>query len=218
MVLRADGTFIYTPRLLSAGSDSFQYRVSDGKGGVATGTATITIHLLPTSGLGVAWWQDGRPLLPSGNMYMEYDTAVFSSATTLTAGPGVTVTEQVTSGATSFRITGGNATSLAAAQSNRDYMRSTFVVRPGVDNTALDGYGMYQFFNGTASMAMAVVDQTTGVETVLLSRATTTVSMFVSFAPYPLRSGRSYEVRLYIYNAPSGVSLDNPRITKQVFR
>lgn len=43
VVLRADGTYTYTPKLNFNGTDSFTYRVSDGKGGTATTTVTITV-------------------------------------------------------------------------------------------------------------------------------------------------------------------------------
>ncbi len=42
--LAADGSFTYTPSASSTGSDQFSYRVSDGKGGVATGQVSITIQ------------------------------------------------------------------------------------------------------------------------------------------------------------------------------
>jgi autotransporter-associated beta strand protein len=42
-VLGDDDTVIYTPALGYAGADSFTYAVSDGKGGVATGTVNLTV-------------------------------------------------------------------------------------------------------------------------------------------------------------------------------
>ncbi|AMO60359.1 putative outer membrane adhesin like protein [Mycolicibacterium phlei] len=42
--LNADGTFTYTPNPNYHGTDSFTYTVSDGKGGIATGTVTFNIQ------------------------------------------------------------------------------------------------------------------------------------------------------------------------------
>ncbi len=43
LVLNADGSFLYTPTANYFGTDSFVYRISDGNGGTADATATITI-------------------------------------------------------------------------------------------------------------------------------------------------------------------------------
>jgi VCBS repeat-containing protein len=44
LVLNADGSFIYTPNNNFNGTDSFVYEVSDGNGGTAQATATITVQ------------------------------------------------------------------------------------------------------------------------------------------------------------------------------
>ncbi len=44
VTLNADGTFTYTPDAGFAGTDSFTYSVSDGKGGSATATVSITVE------------------------------------------------------------------------------------------------------------------------------------------------------------------------------
>lgn len=44
LVLNADGTFTYTPNANFHGVDSFIYEVSDGSGGIAQATATITVE------------------------------------------------------------------------------------------------------------------------------------------------------------------------------
>ena len=43
VVKDATGKLVYTPRTGFSGTDTFQYSVTDGKGGVATGTATVTV-------------------------------------------------------------------------------------------------------------------------------------------------------------------------------
>jgi hypothetical protein len=43
LALNADGTFVYTPDANFTGVDSFTYEVSDGKGGVAQATVTISV-------------------------------------------------------------------------------------------------------------------------------------------------------------------------------
>ncbi len=47
VVLNADGSFSYVPEPNFAGTDSFQYEVSDGNGDTATATVTITVNPLP---------------------------------------------------------------------------------------------------------------------------------------------------------------------------
>ncbi|MFL5513210.1 MAG: Ig-like domain-containing protein, partial [Gemmatimonadales bacterium] len=39
-----DGSFDYTPAESFTGPDSFQYRVTDGRGGEGTGVATIQVN------------------------------------------------------------------------------------------------------------------------------------------------------------------------------
>lgn len=217
VTLQADGTFTYTPSLLATGADSFQYRISDGRGGTAVGTANLTIHLLSLSSMAVGWWQDGRPVR-SGNNYLDYDAAVFSSATTLSAGPGVGVTEMMDGANSVFRITGASTSSVGTAQAAEDYLKATLVVRPNVHNAVIDGFRLYRFGQSSAGTAMAIYDPVTRVETLLFSRGSTSTGMQVSFSPYPLQGGRAYEVRLYVYNAPNAVSLDNPQLTLQMLR
>jgi VCBS repeat-containing protein len=47
LVLSSDGTFTYTPYTNYYGSDSFTYRVTDGNGGAATTTVSITVTEVP---------------------------------------------------------------------------------------------------------------------------------------------------------------------------
>ncbi|MBD1938670.1 cadherin-like domain-containing protein [Microcoleus sp. FACHB-68] len=48
LLSNGDGTFSYTPNSNFAGSDSFTYNISDGKGGIDTGIVTLTINPIPT--------------------------------------------------------------------------------------------------------------------------------------------------------------------------
>ncbi|MFT5455988.1 MAG: VCBS repeat-containing protein, partial [Myxococcota bacterium] len=43
LVLDADGSFVYTPAADATGVDSFTYQIADGRGGLGTATATITV-------------------------------------------------------------------------------------------------------------------------------------------------------------------------------
>ncbi|MBI1244082.1 MAG: tandem-95 repeat protein, partial [Alphaproteobacteria bacterium] len=43
VTMNADGTYAYTPAANYNGTDSFTYTVSDGRGGISTGTVTVTI-------------------------------------------------------------------------------------------------------------------------------------------------------------------------------
>ena len=42
--MSADGSFVYTPDADWNGTDSFEYEVSDGNGGTATGVVTVTVN------------------------------------------------------------------------------------------------------------------------------------------------------------------------------
>ncbi len=44
LTLSADGSFIYTPSVGFSGTDGFTYRISDGNGGTADGSVTITVQ------------------------------------------------------------------------------------------------------------------------------------------------------------------------------
>jgi hypothetical protein len=44
VVIGEDGSFDYTPAESFTGSDSFEYTVTDGRGGESTGTATIQVN------------------------------------------------------------------------------------------------------------------------------------------------------------------------------
>lgn len=50
-VVVAAGKAVYTPRAGYAGSDSFSYTVSDGKGGTATGSVYVTVNAASAAGL-----------------------------------------------------------------------------------------------------------------------------------------------------------------------
>src|SRR5512133_2572360 len=57
-----DGTITYTAAAGYRGADAFGYTVTDGKGGTASGTVTLTVHLIANEALWVpagAW-----PMLP----------------------------------------------------------------------------------------------------------------------------------------------------------
>jgi hypothetical protein len=44
VALNADGTVTYTPAALFFGSDGFNYSISDGQGGIATGSVSVTVN------------------------------------------------------------------------------------------------------------------------------------------------------------------------------
>jgi len=50
VAINTDGTLRYTPAGGRAGTDNFQYDISDGRGGVAGAAVTVTVADLPTSG------------------------------------------------------------------------------------------------------------------------------------------------------------------------
>jgi len=49
LALNADGTFLYTPTPGFSGADSFTYEISDGKGGTAQATVTLTVNDVPVT-------------------------------------------------------------------------------------------------------------------------------------------------------------------------
>ncbi len=63
VTMNPDGTYTYTPAANYYGTDAFTYQVSDGKGGTATGTVTMTIASVndapTTSGATFAGQEDG---------------------------------------------------------------------------------------------------------------------------------------------------------------
>lgn len=61
LTLNPNGSFTYLPRLDFAGTDSFVYRVSDGRGGMATATATIIVTPVPDDILVTGAGQGGGP-------------------------------------------------------------------------------------------------------------------------------------------------------------
>jgi hypothetical protein len=63
-VRNANGTVTYTPNAGFSGADSFTYTVSDGRGGTATGTVSVTVNAQQvTIGLESDAWNPGRQAL-----------------------------------------------------------------------------------------------------------------------------------------------------------
>ena len=50
ITMRSNGSFAFTPALHSTGGDSFTYQVSDGNGGTANGSVTITVTQVNDAG------------------------------------------------------------------------------------------------------------------------------------------------------------------------
>jgi len=48
--MNADGSLTYTPKLGFVGTDSFAYGIDDGRGGIATAKATVTVEAAPAPG------------------------------------------------------------------------------------------------------------------------------------------------------------------------
>ncbi len=87
LVLNADGTFTYTPNANFNGTDSFTYRISDGNGGTAEATVTLTVTAVndaPTAGpLAVATNEDTAIVngaLPAA-ADLDGDTVTYAAAT-----------------------------------------------------------------------------------------------------------------------------------------
>ncbi len=101
-VLNPDGTFTYTPNNGFTGSDSFQYSISDGKGGTATATANITV----TSGLQPPTIDlDGNDSAPTQNITEDFESVTYSNGTD--GSPGTWSTNWSETGETTSP-TGGN--------------------------------------------------------------------------------------------------------------
>ncbi|GAA4451131.1 Ig-like domain-containing protein [Novipirellula rosea] len=84
----ADGAFTYTPFANLNGPDSFTYRLSDGRGGNATGTVNITITA-----------EDDAPVLNDATFVVREDKVVGSVVGTVTAiDPEGGVTYSITAG------------------------------------------------------------------------------------------------------------------------
>ncbi len=141
LVLNADGTGRYTPAGGFAGTDSFTYRVSDGRGGTDTATVTIVVNGAPVAAddaaptapgaavtvpvLGNDTDPDGDPLTVTSATDPAHGSAVVNADGTLTytpdagwAGPD-TVTYTVTDGrltdTATLTVTTANAAPVAGA-------------------------------------------------------------------------------------------------------
>jgi VCBS repeat-containing protein len=85
LTLNSNGSFSYTPNANYFGTDSFTYQVSDGKGGFANATVTLTIN-------------QSVPTIPSiklGNQYYaveKYDTLQDSGSASVNASGELTLT------------------------------------------------------------------------------------------------------------------------------
>jgi VCBS repeat-containing protein len=148
LVLNADGSFIYTPNNNFNGTDSFVYEVSDGNGGTAQATATITVQpreiriLLSTQSdvnsskvPGIQDWDAGEvlaigdpnlsfePAGSDGSLMPYFDLEGFSASNNMTINGMHFVSNDITvGGANSIDLQRGDMLFVAAAN---DVMTST---------------------------------------------------------------------------------------------
>ena len=207
LLLNADGTFKYYPDNNYNGTDSFTYRVSDGNGGTAEATATITIapvndapHVTvntdtPTTlAYAAAWWHSSFNTAPNT---MSPFTA---SAANELAGPGLSL---VVSG-THADVSGVDATSYAGAIANGEYIQYSFTTTGTVDPNvfiaaaALNNPGA----TGTVAIQLATHADFSDARTMTDGVALNT-SAYADFNDRTyLEPNTTYYVRAYLYNVP----------------
>lgn len=124
VALNPDGTVIYTPNPNFNGTDSFTYTLSDGKGGIATGTVAVTVNPVndpPSFAKGVDQTvpEDAGPQTVAG------------WATQIAAGPGET--DQTLT----FAVANDHPTLFSAQPAIAADGTLTFAVAPGSNGTAI---------------------------------------------------------------------------------
>ncbi|MGZ9107262.1 MAG: tandem-95 repeat protein [Micavibrio sp.] len=146
VILMANGDFVYMPPANFSGADSFEYRVTDGQGGEATGTAALTV--LPVNDIPEAKDDQAETTLLSsvtGNVLIDSGYGVDSDidGDALSVQPAILFTAN--GGMVSINADGGFV-----------YTPSTgFIGNDSFDYTVLDGQGGQDIGTVTVSVEAA---------------------------------------------------------------
>jgi VCBS repeat-containing protein len=135
LVLNAQGAFTYTPAANFNGSDSFTYEVSDGKGGTATATATISVNAI-----------NDPPIASDDDFAAEEDQSV--------GGNVLSNDTDIDGDALTAALLGGPANGTLTVNAD-----GTFIYTPDPDFNGTDSFN-YQVSDGNGGSATATVTLT----------------------------------------------------------